>query len=81
MPEPVFVKLGMYILAPEPILMAYFINFFHHSVCLYVYPPIVDKQSLGKNITAVTITHATTEELLDASFYIRSVLYQRKVGD
>jgi hypothetical protein len=38
MPEPIFMKLGMYIMAPKPILMAYFINPAHQPVCLYVYP-------------------------------------------
>jgi hypothetical protein len=41
MPELIFMKLGMYAMAPEPILTAYFINPAHQSVCLYVYPPIV----------------------------------------
>jgi hypothetical protein len=30
-PEPIFMKLGIYIMAPEPISMAYFINSYHHS--------------------------------------------------
>jgi hypothetical protein len=38
--EPIFMKLGMYITAPEPISTAYFINPSHHSVCLYVYPSV-----------------------------------------
>jgi hypothetical protein len=57
---------------------------------LSVYPPIVARQRLGKspiivarqrlgrNATAVTDTHATTEELLDASFLMRPVSYQGK---
>jgi hypothetical protein len=31
-------KLGMYIMVPEPISAAYFMNPSHQSVCLYVYP-------------------------------------------
>jgi hypothetical protein len=31
-------KLGVYIMAPEPISMACFINPSRQSVCLYVYP-------------------------------------------
>jgi hypothetical protein len=31
-------------------------------------PPIVTRQRLSRNVTAVTNTHATIEELLDASF-------------
>jgi hypothetical protein len=54
MPEPIFLKLGMYIIAPESISTAYFINPSHQTVCLYVYPPIVARQRLGKNVTAAT---------------------------
>jgi hypothetical protein len=81
MPEPIFMKLGMYTMAPEPISTANFINPAHQSVCLYVYSFIVAEQRLGKNVTAATNTHATKEELLDALFSMRSVSYQRKVGD
>jgi hypothetical protein len=38
----------MYIVATEPVSTAYFINLCHQSVCLYVYPPIVARQRLGK---------------------------------
>jgi hypothetical protein len=79
MPEPIFMKFGMYIMAPEPISMAYFTNPSHQSVCLYVYPPIIARQRLGKNVTAATNSHATIKELLDASYSVRSVPYQRKV--
>jgi hypothetical protein len=41
-------------------------------------PPIVARQRLDRNITAVTNTHATIEELLDASFSMRPVSYQGK---
>jgi hypothetical protein len=58
-------KLGLYIMAPEPILAAYFVYPSHHSVCLYVYPSVVTRQQLGKNVTAVMNTHAT-KELMDA---------------
>jgi hypothetical protein len=81
MPESVFMKLGMYIMAPEPISMAYFINPSHQSVCLYVYPPIIARERLGKNVTAAMNTHATIEELLEVSFSTRFVSHQSKVGD
>jgi hypothetical protein len=42
-------KLGAYIMAREPISTVYFINSAHKSVCLYVYPPTVARQRLGKN--------------------------------
>jgi hypothetical protein len=71
----------MYIMAPNPIEMAYFINPSHQSECPYVYPPIVARQRLGKRVTAATNTHATVKELLDASFYMRFVRYKTKVGD
>jgi hypothetical protein len=78
--EPIFMKLGTHIMATEPISTAYFINPSNLSVCLYVYPLIVARQRLGRNVTAAMNTQATTEELLDASFTVRSVLYQRKAG-
>jgi hypothetical protein len=79
MPEPVFMKLGVYVMAPEPISVEYFINPSHQFVCLYVYLPIIARQWLGKNVTAET--NAPMEELLDASFYMQSVLYHKKVSD
>jgi hypothetical protein len=39
------------------------------------------KKVFGKNVTAATNTQATIEELLDASFSMRSVSYQTKLGD
>jgi hypothetical protein len=37
-PEPIFMKLGTYITAPEPISMGWLKIPSHQSVCLYVYP-------------------------------------------
>jgi hypothetical protein len=37
MPERIFIKLGVYVISPEPISMAYFIKLLHQSVCLYVH--------------------------------------------
>jgi hypothetical protein len=48
MREPAFKKLGMYVMAPELISWAYFINPSHQSLCLYAYPPTVARQRLGK---------------------------------
>jgi hypothetical protein len=73
MAEPIFMKLGMYVMVPKPISTVYFINLSHQSVCLYVYLAIVARQRLGKNVTAATI-----EEMLDASFSVRSMTYQTK---
>jgi hypothetical protein len=49
-------KLGMHIMAPEPISTAYLINSSHQCACLYVYPSIVATQRLGKDVTAATNT-------------------------
>jgi hypothetical protein len=59
MSEPMFIKLGtyVYIIAPRPILTMYFINSSHRSVCLYLYPPIVARQQIGKNVTAAMNEH------------------------
>jgi hypothetical protein len=38
MPEPIFMKFGTYILAPKAISLAYFIELYYQSVCLYVSP-------------------------------------------
>jgi hypothetical protein len=69
MAGPIFLKFGMYIMIPDFISTADFINPSHQSVCLllYVYSPIVARQRLPKNFTAATNTHPTIE-LLDASF-------------
>jgi hypothetical protein len=68
----------MYIMAPEPVSTAYYINPSHQSVCIYVYPLIVARQRLGKKVTAATNTNATIEKLLDVSFSMRSVSYKGK---
>jgi hypothetical protein len=70
----------MYIAAPEPILTAHLINPSHQSVSLCV-SPIVARQRLSKNVTAENNRDATIEELLDSSFSVRPVTYQKKVGD
>jgi hypothetical protein len=45
-----------------------------------VYPLIFARQRLDKNVDMATNTHAKVEELLN-SFTMRSVSFQRKVGD
>jgi hypothetical protein len=40
MPEPVFMKYGLYIKAPQTISAAYFINPSHPSMCLHMYPQL-----------------------------------------
>jgi hypothetical protein len=79
MPEQIFLKLDMYIMAPEPISTAYFINPSRQSVCMYVYPRV----SLLGNGSIDTFQwqriQATVGGLLEASFSIRSVSYQMRV--
>jgi hypothetical protein len=58
MPEPV-IKFDICIMAPESISTACFINLSHQFVCLYVYPLLVARQRLGKNVAAVTNAQAT----------------------
>jgi hypothetical protein len=71
MPEPVFTKHVMYIMAREPISVAYFINPFH--LCI---PHIVAKQLLGINVPAATNTRKKVERFY-MSFTMWSVSYQR----
>jgi hypothetical protein len=75
MPESIFIKLGMHIMAPEPITMAYFINLSDQFVGLYEYPSTVARQRLGKNVSAAINTHEKIEELSETFvFYAVRVL-------
>jgi hypothetical protein len=80
-PEPVVMEFDVYIIAPETISTAYFIYPSYQSACMYMYSSNVARQRLTKYITASTNTPATIEELVDASFSMRCVSFQRKVGD
>jgi hypothetical protein len=73
-------KLGMYIMAPDPISKAHFINPSYQSVSLSV-SPYNCQQWLGTHVIAAINAHATVEELLDVLFSMWSVSYQSKVGD
>jgi hypothetical protein len=57
MPESIFVKPGMYIMTPEPISMAYFINPPNQS-----HPLIVARQRLDKTFLAAN-THAKKRQV------------------
>jgi hypothetical protein len=59
--ELIFMKPGMHSMPLEPISTASFINPSRQSVCLYVYPHIVARQGVGKNVTAVMNIRATIE--------------------
>jgi hypothetical protein len=85
-------KLGKYIMAPQPISTTYLMIPSYQSVCLYVYTlviarqrlgknaAIVARQRLGKNVTVAMNTHATIE-LLDTSSSMRYVTYQGKYAN
>jgi hypothetical protein len=60
MSKPMSMKLGIYILVPEPVSTAYLINRSHQSVCLDMSPSFA-RQRLSKNVTAVTNTQATVQ--------------------
>jgi hypothetical protein len=79
MPEPIFIKLGLYIMTPEPTTTVYSINLFHQSVCMGIPPTIVARQRLGKQVPRQLI-HPTME-LLDVMFSMQSVSYQMKASD
>jgi hypothetical protein len=83
MPEPVFMKRGMYIMAPELISTAYYINSSRQfvCVCVYIYSTTFARKRLLEKVTATANTNTTIGELLDASYSMLSVTYQRKVGD
>jgi hypothetical protein len=63
-------KVGMHIMAPELISLAYSLSP-SLSVCMCIQP--VARQRLGEIVAAATNTHATVEELLHAPFSIRSL--------
>jgi hypothetical protein len=75
-PDSIFMKLCMYIMAHEPISVAHFINPSHQSVRLYVLPPLIARKWLDKHIPAATI-----EAFLETSFSTRSVSYRRKISN
>jgi hypothetical protein len=76
MPEPVFMKIYMHIMAPEPITKAYFINPSHQSLCLYVYPTFVARQRLGKQFPTATNTFSDRRNVGRVIFYADRVLWK-----
>jgi hypothetical protein len=88
MPEPIFMKLGMYIVEPERVSEAYFINPSHQSV----YQPIVarkrfDKISLsllGNGSAKLYRGNEYTRKdrrIIGRVFSMQIVSYQGKIGD
>jgi hypothetical protein len=79
MAEPVFMKIGRYIMELKTNSAAYFTNPSRQSINICT--PTVARQRLSKNVPAATNTHATIEDLWDPSFSLLSVSYQEKAGD
>jgi hypothetical protein len=52
----------------------------HCCLCVCI-PFTVARQRLGNPVPAAKNTHATIDEMLEASYSMQSVSYQRKVGD
>jgi hypothetical protein len=77
MPEAVFKKLCVYIMAHEPITMAYYIKTSYQSVSMCILLSLL-RNGLVSTSPRQRI-HATIEELLEASFPIRSVSYEGRV--
>jgi hypothetical protein len=70
----------MYIMAPEPISTAYFINPSHQSVCLYVYPLIVARQRLEQTFRGNEYTQNHRRIVGSVVFHAIRVV-SRKVDD
>jgi hypothetical protein len=46
MPEPIFMKFGTHIMAPDPIKSAYLINLSHQSMCLCILLSLLGNKSV-----------------------------------
>jgi hypothetical protein len=71
----------IHLLMPEPISTAFFINPSHQPGCLYVYPLLLLGNGSVKTLPQQWIYIKTIDVLFEASFSIRSVLYERKLSD
>jgi hypothetical protein len=81
MAELVIMKLGMYIMAPEPISTVYFINHFHQPVYVYVYPPIVARQRLGRKSYCRNEHISNNRRIVGCVVLYAVRVVSRKVGD
>jgi hypothetical protein len=72
MPEPIFMKLGMYIMAPEPISTVYFINPSHQSVCTCI------PQLLLGNGSVKTLRPKRTDKQQQKNSWMSWMSYQGK---
>jgi hypothetical protein len=70
-PEPIFMKLGIHIMATELFWMAYFVNYSHQSKCLYVR---IARQWLGNYVTAATNAHRNIIIVGRVIFYAARIL-------
>jgi hypothetical protein len=76
--EPIFMKFGMHIMAPETISTAYFLNRSYQYVSIYM-SSIFARQRLDQNATMVMNTQ--NKRIVRDVVFMRSVSYQREAGD
>jgi hypothetical protein len=69
MSEPILMKLGMYIRAPERISTAHFVNPSHQSVCLYVYPLLLLGMARWKRYRCNEYTCNNRRNICRVGFY------------
>jgi hypothetical protein len=79
MPEPVFMKLGMSVMAPELISTAYFINPFHQPVSVCVSQRTAARQRLDIHVP-VAKNASNSRITAEGIIFIRSVARQRFGG-
>jgi hypothetical protein len=76
-PEQIFMKLGMYVMAPEPISTAHLIILSHQSVCLYAYPRISLLRSGSVDIVPMVTNTCNNRWIVgDVVFYVVRLLSQ-----
>jgi hypothetical protein len=72
-------KVGMYIMPPEPISTAYFIIKPSISLCVCICILIVARQRLGKNFTASTNTLSNGRIVVRVIFYAVRVVEEENI--
>jgi hypothetical protein len=81
MAEPILMKFGMCIVALEPIPIAYFINLPSVCVSICVFPPVIARQWLGKNVTAAINKHHNKRRIVGSVVFCVVNVIPSKVGN
>jgi hypothetical protein len=76
--EPIFMTLGMYVMAAETISAVHFVQLSYQSVRLHVYRLLSLLDNGSVNSFLLQRVYAATEELLDELFSASSLSYRRK---